>query len=75
SRGVPSGELSFTYAGPEGSQIVKRFIFHDDKYAFTLDLYVKRPDGSTMPLDHRVLWAYGLGGGGATYGTTRPPAT
>ncbi len=68
SRGVPSGELSFSYAGPEGSQIVKRFTFHDDKYAFILDLYVKRPDGSTMPLDHRVLWAYGLGGGSASYG-------
>ena len=63
-----SGEVTFTYIGPKGSRLIKRLTFQDGKYAFEMDTYVKRPDGSRVPIDHRVLWAYGLGGGNSGYG-------
>lgn len=68
SEAKPSGEVTFTYVGPKGSRLIKRLTFYDGKYAFDLDLYVKRPDDSRAPIDHRVLWAYGLGGGSVGYG-------
>jgi YidC/Oxa1 family membrane protein insertase len=64
----PSGELTFTHTSPDGAQVVKRLIFQDDKYAFELDLFVKRPDEAKGPLDHRVHWSYGIGGGSDSYG-------
>jgi YidC/Oxa1 family membrane protein insertase len=65
----PSGELTLTHTGPKGERIVKRLTFHVDRYSFDLDLYVERPDGARGPLDHRVHWSYGLGGGNAGYGS------
>jgi len=68
SEAKASGEVTFTYVGPKGSRLIKRLTFHDDKYAYEMDTYVKRPDDSKAPIDHRVLWAYGLGGGNGGYG-------
>ena len=68
SEAKASGEVTFTYVGPKGSRLIKRLTFHDGKYGFEMDTYVKRPDDSKAPIDHRVLWAYGLGGGNSGYG-------
>lgn len=68
SEGTPKGELTFAQKNDDGSQIVKHFTFYNDKYGFELDLYVERPKGAAGPLDHRVHWAYGLGGGSSGYG-------
>ncbi|MEE8575866.1 MAG: membrane protein insertase YidC [candidate division Zixibacteria bacterium] len=60
---VTSGtqELTYTWDGPGGGQIVRKFIFHPDSYHFDFELQLLNPDRLGLERNYSLRWDSPLG--------------